>query len=135
MYQSLPLLVAAYAILFFPLALVNIRAALSPPVYDDLARSLGSSPLAVLRRVTLPLITRGWARHRARLHLGHHGVDGLVAPVAPIGTQTLATRFWSHAESIAYGAATPYAALMVIISVPMTYFLTRQTRQAGRSLT
>ena len=46
--------------------------------------------------------------------------------LSPIGTETLATRFWSHTEGIAYGAASPYAMLMVIISAPMTYILMRQ---------
>ena len=38
--------------------------------------------------------------------------------LAPIGTQTLATQFWSNSTSIAYGAAAPYAALIVLISLP-----------------
>jgi len=137
LYQSMPLLVAAYAILFFPLALVSIRTALSqvPPVFDDLGRSLGASPLTVLRRLTLPLIAPGLGSGAALVFISVTTELTASLLLSPIGTQTLATRFWSHAESIAYGAATPYAALMVIISVPMTYFLTRQTSQAGRSTT
>ncbi len=52
--------------------------------------------------------------------------------LAPIGTETLVTRFWAHSESIAYGAAAPYAALMVAIAAPMTYLLTRQTVRTPR---
>ena len=40
--------------------------------------------------------------------------------LAPIGTTTLATEFWSRAASLAYGAAAPYAALMVLLSAPAT---------------
>ena len=42
------MLLAAYAILFLPRALVSLRAALAqaPPVLDDVARSLGAGPTA-----------------------------------------------------------------------------------------
>ena len=50
--------------------------------------------------------------------------------LAPIGTATLATEFWANSDAIAYGAAAPYAALMVLISAPMAYLL---TRTAGRT--
>ena len=45
--------------------------------------------------------------------------------LSPIGTRTLSTEFWSFSSSIEYGAAAPYAALMVAISAPATYLLTR----------
>ena len=43
LYQSAPLLVLAYAILFFPLALVGVRASVmqAPPGLEEVARSLG----------------------------------------------------------------------------------------------
>jgi len=50
--------------------------------------------------------------------------------LAPIGTRTLATQFWSNSASIAYGAAAPYAALMVILSAPVTLLLTRDRWRA-----
>ena len=55
-YQSAPLLVVAYSILFFPLALVGVRAsvAYAPVALEEIARSLGQRPWAVLARVTLP---------------------------------------------------------------------------------
>ncbi len=46
--------------------------------------------------------------------------------LAPIGTATLATQFWSASSSVAYGAAAPYALLMVLISLPATILLSRQ---------
>ncbi|MCC6177700.1 MAG: iron ABC transporter permease [Chloroflexi bacterium] len=128
-YQTTALLLVAYAILFVPLALVSIRAALAqaPAAYDDVGRSLGVSPLAVFVRITLPNIARGLGAGAALVFIGV--VTELTATLllAPIGTDTLATRFWGNADSIAYGAAAPYAALMVAISAPMIYLLTRQT--------
>ena len=45
LYQTVPVLLAAYAILFLPRALVTVRAAVeqSPRLYDDVAASLGAS--------------------------------------------------------------------------------------------
>jgi iron(III) transport system permease protein len=51
--------------------------------------------------------------------------------LAPIGTQTLATEFWSASSSLAYGAAAPYAALMILVSLPATYLLTREARRSS----
>ncbi|MFN8635685.1 MAG: iron ABC transporter permease [Chloroflexota bacterium] len=133
-YQTTGMLLVAYAILFFPLALVSIRAALSqvPPVLDDVGRSLGSSPLTVFRRVTVPLIAPGIGAGAALVFISI--VTELTATLllAPIGTETLVTRFWGYSESIAYGAAAPYAALMVALAMPMTYLLTRQAGRSGR---
>ena len=60
-YQTSPLLVLAYAIMFFPLALVSVRAAVarSPVGLEEVGRSLGVPRRSVLWRVTLPLIGPG----------------------------------------------------------------------------
>jgi iron(III) transport system permease protein len=62
-YHTAPMLVAAYAIMFFPLALVGVRASVAqaPPELEDIARSLGQRRLAVLWRVTRPLVAPGLA--------------------------------------------------------------------------
>jgi iron(III) transport system permease protein len=133
-YQTLGLLLAAYAILFMPLAVVSIRAALAqvPPEFDDVARSLGARPAGVLRRITLPLVARGLGAGAALVFLAV--VTELTATLllAPIGTDTLATRFWGNAASLAYGAAAPYALLMIVISAPAAYLLTRRSRVVAR---
>jgi iron(III) transport system permease protein len=134
LYQTAPLLVAGYAILFLPRAVVTLRAALAqaPPVLDAVARSLGAGPLATLRRVTLPLIAPGLGAGAALVFLAV--VTELTATLllAPTGTSTLATGFWQQSSSLAYGAAAPYAALMVVISAPATWLLTREPRREVR---
>jgi iron(III) transport system permease protein len=135
LYQSTAMLLTAYAILLLPLALVSIRAALVqvPPVLDDVGRSLGVTPGTMLRRVTLPLIAPGLGAGAALVFISITTELTATLLLAPIGTETLATRFWAHAESIMYGAAAPYAALIVLISAPMTYLLTRQFARSARS--
>lgn len=57
-YQTSVLLVIAYALLFFPLALVCLRASAAQalPNLVEMGRSLGCRPATVFVRVTLPLI-------------------------------------------------------------------------------
>jgi iron(III) transport system permease protein len=86
----------------------------------------------VLRRVTLPLIGPGLGAGAALIFISITTELTATLLLAPIGTETLATRFWSHAEAIMYGAAAPYAVLIVLISAPMTYLLTRQFARTGR---
>ncbi len=128
-YQQPPLLVAGYVILFFPLALTAVRAALAqvPPGVEEVARSLGTRPLAVLARVTLPLVLPGLGAAAAMVALTASTELTATLLLRPTGTQTLATQFWVYTSGLAYGAAAPYAALMVAMSVPPVLLLTRRT--------
>jgi iron(III) transport system permease protein len=134
-YQTFALLLAAYAVMFLPRAVVSLRAALeqSPPVLEEMSRSLGVGPLATARRGTLPLILPGVGAGAALVFLA--AVTELTATLllAPTGTDTLATRFWSLSYSAAYGAAAPYALLMIVISMPATFLLAMQTRRSRTS--
>jgi iron(III) transport system permease protein len=132
LYQTTAMLVAAYAILFMPLAMVSLRAALAqvPPELDDVGRSLGVGPLGVLTRLTVPLLARGFGTGAALVFLAVVTELTSTLLLAPIGTQTLATRFWDESSALHYGAAAPYALLMIAISAPGAYLLTRRGRRA-----
>jgi iron(III) transport system permease protein len=131
LYQTVPVLLAAYAILFLPRAIVTVRAAVeqSAPLYDDVAASLGSSAPDRLRRVTLPLLAPGIGAGAALVFLAV--VTELTATLllAPTGTTTLATAFWSASSALEYGAAAPYAVVMVLLSAPATVLLSRDARR------
>ncbi len=98
LYQSAPLLIVAYAILVFPLALVGVRASVAhaPVGLEEVAHSLGQGRLAVLWRVTLPLIGPGLAASFCLVLLA--AVTELTATLIliPTGVQTLATQFWAY---------------------------------------
>ena len=132
-YGTTAVLLVAYAILALPLALVAVRGALAqaPPVHEEVARSLGLRPWAARLRVTLPAILPGLGAAAALVFLAT--VTELTATLllAPIGTNTLATGFWSSASTLSYAAAAPYAALMVLISAVPTYLLTRKVAAFG----
>ncbi len=127
-YQSAPLLVLAYAVLFLPLALIVLRATLTqiPPGLTEMGRSLGRRPSTVLVRVTLPLLGPGLAAAAALVFLSTTTELTATLLLRPTGLQTLATQFWVYTSGLAYGAAAPYAALMVAVSALPTYLLSRR---------
>jgi iron(III) transport system permease protein len=120
-YQTGVLLVAAYALLFFPLALVCLRAsaALASPALAEMGRSLGCRPAVVFVRVTLPLILPGVGAALCLVFLS--SVTELTATLVlvPADVQTLVTQFWAYQTNTAYGAAAPYAVtIMLLAAVP-----------------
>ena len=127
LYQTSTMLVAAYAILFLPRAVVSLRAGLMqlPTALEDAATSLGLGPLAVVRRVVVPIIAPALGAGAALAFLGASTELTATLLLSPLGTRTLATQFWSYSSSIDYGAAAPYAALLILISAPATFLLTR----------
>jgi iron(III) transport system permease protein len=119
LYETSVLLVAAYAILNFPLALVCVRtsAAQIPPRLTDVGRSLGRGPISVFFRVTVPLLAPGLLAGFCLVFLT--AVTELTATLvlAPIGVETLATQFWAFQQNVAFGAAAPYALVIVVLAL------------------
>jgi iron(III) transport system permease protein len=117
-YQTSSELVLCYVIMFFPLALVGVKAAIAraPAGLDEVARSLGQRKLAALRRVTLPLAGPGLAAAFCLVFLSV--VTELTATLLliPTGVQTLATQFWQYETSLSYGQAAPFALVMIAVA-------------------
>jgi iron(III) transport system permease protein len=126
-YQSAPMLVLAYAILFFPLALVGVRAAVAHASVraEEASRSLGLGPLATFRRVTFPLVAPGIAAAFCLVFLA--AVTELTATLLlhPNGVQTLATQFWGYEQNFSYAQAAPFALVIIGIAAIPSYVLGR----------
>jgi iron(III) transport system permease protein len=133
-YQSSALLVVAYAILFLPLAVVGVRAAIGhiSPALEETARSLGHRPARVWLRVTLPLLAPGLGAAFALVFISATTELTATLLLRPTGVNTLATQFWAYTGELSYGAAAPYAALMVAISAVPAYLLSRRTSALGK---
>jgi len=132
LYQTLPLLVLAYTLHFLPQAVGAQRGSLLQidPQLEEAGRSLGRSPFAVFRSVTLPLaapgILAGW------LLVFLTTVKELPATLllAPAGFQTLATRIWSLTEEAHYAPAAVHAVFLIALSGGVTVAVLRLARNA-----
>ncbi|ORT57280.1 iron ABC transporter permease [Streptomyces sp. CB03238] len=127
LYQELPLLVCAYAVLFLPVAVAATRAAVlqAPPVLEDVARSLGRSPLRVLRDVTVPLAAPGVAAGAALTFVVCMKELPATLLLRPTGMDTLATRLWTETGAGSFAAAAPYAAALILLAAVPSYLLGR----------
>ncbi len=134
LYQSSFELIVSYAILFLPLAVVGVRSAMAQasPRLEEVGRSLGSSPTSVFRRITLPLIAPGLGAAFALVFISSSTELTATLLLRPTGVNTLATQFWTYTTNFSYGAAAPYAALMVAISAVPAYLLSRRMRTISR---
>ncbi|HEX2085086.1 MAG TPA: iron ABC transporter permease [Solirubrobacteraceae bacterium] len=128
LYQTLAMLVLAYVVLFLPQAIGSIRAALLQidPHVEEAARSLGRSPLAVLRTITAPLARSGVLAGAALVFLT--AVKELPATLllAPIGFDTLATEIWRLTSAGFFErGAVPSLVLLAVSAVPLALLTLR----------
>ncbi len=126
LYQTTALLLVGYAILFLPLAQTALRPAVEqvPPVLEEVALALGRAPWRVLLTVTLPNILPGLGA--AALLVFMQLMKELTATLvlAPTGIDTLSIELWRQSSQMKYGAAAPFAALLVIVSGVPAYWAT-----------
>lgn len=129
LYQTLTLLVFAYAVRFLPEAIGATRASLlqvSPSV-EEAARSLGRSGPQVLVEVTAPLVRPGMLAGAALVFLTAMKELPVTIMLAPLGFPTLATEIWSATEGAFFAkAAMPTLLLLLLSSVPLAFLLRRR---------
>jgi iron(III) transport system permease protein len=136
-YQTAPLLIVCYAVMFFPLALVAVKAAIAraPAGLDEVARSLGQRKLAAFCRVTLRLAAPGLVAAFCLVFL--EVVTELTATLilVPTGVQTLASQFWQYQASLSYAQAAPFALVMIAVaalpSIVLGRFFNRTAQARG----
>ncbi|MDQ2051754.1 ATP-binding cassette domain-containing protein [Natronolimnohabitans sp. A-GB9] len=118
LYQTVPLVVFAYVVLYLPLAVGSVRTSVlyvNPRVIEA-ARSLGSTPLQAFRRITFPMMLPGVAAGAALVFL--HGMKELPATLLlrPSGFETLATFIWGAERNAYYGYAAIPALVLIFVS-------------------
>lgn len=118
LYQTVVLLVFAYAVHSLPQALAPLEATLAPlsPRLDDAARTLGAGWLRRHFRVTLPLLRPGIASALALVFLTTVKELPATLMLAPTGFRTLATTVWSAAETVELGRAAAASLLLLAVS-------------------
>ncbi|WP_369797533.1 ABC transporter permease [Nocardia sp. CNY236] len=130
LYQTASMVIAAYVLLFLPRALVAVRAGFAqvPVGLEEASRSLGKSALATFFLVTLRLTAPAAAAAGALVFVAVATELTATLLLAPLGTRTLAMRFWAFSGELDYAAAAPYALIMIVVSVPVTYLLFNRSR-------
>ena len=110
-YQTLALLVVAYALHFMAEAVGPIRSALyqAPPNVEEAARSLGRTPLQAFVSVTLPLVRPGLVVSVAFVFLSAMKELPITFLLSPLGFDPLAINVWSYANEAMFASAAPYA--------------------------
>ncbi len=131
LYQTLALLILAYALHFLAEAIGPIRSALyqAPPRLEEAARSLGYNPLQAFLRATFPLLRRGLLASMALVFLSAVKELPLTFLLAPVGYSTLSTRIWGYTSEAMFAEAAPYALLIVLFSAGLVGLLLSQERR------
>ncbi|ULN44856.1 iron ABC transporter permease (plasmid) [Mycolicibacterium crocinum] len=133
LYQTVFLILGAYVLLFMPRALVSLRAGLAqvPVNLEEASRSLGSAPWATFTRITLRLTAPAAAAAASLVFVAVATELTATLLLAPTGTRTLSMRFWSYASELDYPAAAPYALMLVVLAIPVTLVLFRQSTKVA----
>ncbi len=132
LYQSLFMLVLAYAILFLPLALGAVRATLLQisPRTEEAARTLGRTRRQVFFAVTLPQLRPGLFTGMALVFLTCMKELPATLILGPTGFHTLATRIWGATEEAFFARAAAPALILVGVSAISLWILLRHEDEA-----
>ncbi|HSH21734.1 MAG TPA: ABC transporter permease subunit, partial [Candidatus Caenarcaniphilales bacterium] len=133
LYQTLLVLVLAYAVRFLPQAVGPTRTALYQvsPRLVEVARTLGETPATAFRRITLPLLRPGLVAGMALVFLTTVKELPMTLLLGPTGFQTLATSIWSAATEGLYARAAAPAAMLMLLSAATVALLFRAEEPAG----
>lgn len=129
LYQTLPMLVFAYLVLFLPQAMGAAQASLLQvhPNLEEAGRSLGRNPLRVFLSVTLPIVRPGLLAGASLVFLTAMKELPATLILSPAGFRTLATGVWGAVTGAYFAqAAAPALLLIVVSSVPMAFFVLRR---------
>jgi len=129
LYQTIWVLVFAYAVRFLPEAMGAIRGSLLQvnPNTEAAARSLGAGPLRTFRRITLPQMLPGVSAGMLLVFLVAMKELPITILLSPIGFDTLATEIWNAtSEGFFTRAALPSLALIGISGAAVMLMLGRE---------
>jgi iron(III) transport system permease protein len=124
-YQEFPLLIFGQVVIFLPVMVAAIRAALekAPAALEDVAHSLGASKAGTLARVTLPLVLPGLLAGTALTMLAAVKELPVTLLLRPTGMDTLSTKIWDFSTVSDYAAVGPYAVAMLALAAIPTALL------------
>ena len=128
LYQTLPMLLVAYVVIFLPQAVGSERSSLLQvsPKLEEAGRSLGKRPWHVFRTITLPMVRPGLLAAGAMVFLTAMKELPTTLILSPIGFNTLAVQVWANiSEAFFARAAAPTLLLILLSSVPLALITIR----------
>ena len=128
-YQTLPLLIFAYAIRFFPLSIGSNTAAISSADIElvHASRTLGVGPIRSFLKVTFPLVTPSWLAGFCLVFLTVMKELPITLMLRPTGFETLVTLIWMAEDANFYGdAALPIVMLLIVSGLSMVLLLMQE---------
>lgn len=131
LYQTLALLVIAYAVRFLVEAIGPIRATLvrTGPRIEEAGRTLGDGPVRAFVGLTLPLVRPAVLSGAALVFLSVVKELPMALILGPIGFETLATEIWSTTSEGFYSRAVGPAAILLVLSTATVAVLQRGERR------
>ena len=128
LYQTLPLLLIAYVILFLPQALGSQRSSLLQisPRLEEAARSLGQRPFTAFRKITFPLALPGVLAGGILVFLTSMKELPAALILSPLGFSTLSTAVWTNINEAFFArAAAPALLILLLSSLPLALMTLR----------
>lgn len=134
LYQTLPMLVFAYLVLFLPQSVGTVRSSLLQlhPYLEESARCLGRNPWQTLKEITLPLISPGVLSGAVLVFLTAIKELPATLLLAPIGFDTLATEIWKATENVAFSDAAVGSLAMLVVSIGSSFLVLWQEEKGTR---
>lgn len=130
LYQTIWVLVVAFAVRFLPEAMGAVRGALVQvnPNTEAAARSLGAGPARTFLRVTAPQIFPGVSAGMALVFLTAMKELPITIVLGPIGFDTLTTEIWNATSEGFFTRAAPPALVLLLISALAVFVMLRRER-------
>lgn len=135
-YQEFPLLIFGQVIIFLPVMVASLRAALekTPVALEEVAHSLGLSKIATVLRVSLPIALPGVLAGSALSMLAAVKELPVTLLLRPTGMNTLSTKIWDYSTVSDYAAVGPYAiAILLLAALPTALLGTLSVMKDGRA--
>jgi len=129
LYQTLPMLLIVYVILFIPQAVGAQRSSLLQVSgnLEEAAQSLGKRPFAIFRQITLPLVRPGMLAGGTLVFLTTMKELPATLILSPLGFNTLSANIWSNiGEAFFARAAAPTLLLLLLSSIPLAWITLRE---------
>lgn len=129
LYQTVPLLLAAYMVLFVPLAISAQRGVLAriPAELEEVGYTFGGSRWEIFRYVTLPLLRPGLISGGLLVFLTALKELPAMLLLSPLGFRTLSMLVWANiSEAFFVRAAIPTLLLLLLSSVPLAWVSARE---------